>query len=298
METHAEIVRRPSPSPPMSSSPERAWLSRAVYTPPAELAAESIRYLAMLRRHSKAVLVILAGCVRVSFMVTFFCNPTYKSRTLLEVMAMNQEFLNNKAIDPNTAIRTEDTYIETQMKLLTSEMVADRVVSTLEPKVNGYEHPDLGGFAKIRQWLGLSPAKPDAAESVLRGIVKNMKVKPEGQSSLISVTVYGPTPELTADAANTVAKQYIDAIQEARWNTATQTGEFLSRQLGGLRAKLQASEDALQEYARQTGLVYTNSDRQSVAEEKLREIQVDLEKAEADRADKQAQLELGALESA
>jgi succinoglycan biosynthesis transport protein ExoP len=276
METQAEIVRRPSRSPLMSSSPERAWLARAGYTPSAELPAESIRYLAMLRRHRKAVLLILAGCIMASLLISFFSDPTYKSRTLLEVMAVNQRFLNNEEIDPNTSIRTEDSYIETQMKLLTSDKVADRVVSTLAPKVNGYEHRELGGLARIRQWLQLSPASPDAPESVLSAIIKNMKVKPEGQSSLISVTVYGPTPELTADTANTVAKQYIDAIQEARWNTATQTGEFLSRQLDGLRTKLQASEDALQEYARQTGLVYTNSDRQSVAEEKLREIQLDL----------------------
>ena len=61
------------------------------------------------------------------------------------------------------------------------------------------------------------------------------KVKIEGQSSLIDLTVEGPTPQLTADAANTLANQYIGQTQQARWDTAAQTGQFLMVQLEGFR---------------------------------------------------------------
>jgi capsular exopolysaccharide synthesis family protein len=98
---------------------------------------------------------------------------------------------------------------------------------------------------------------------------------------------------LTADAANTLANQYRSQTQQARWDTAAQTGEFLMTQLEGFRKKLLTSEDELQNYARATGLVYaSDANHESVATDKLRQIQMDLAKAEADRTQKQAQLEL------
>ena len=57
--------------------------------------------------------------------------------------------------------------------------------------------------------------------------------------------------------------------------------------------KLRISEEALQTYSKRTGLIYSpDAGRESIAAEKLREVQNELQKAEADRADKQAQLEL------
>jgi polysaccharide biosynthesis transport protein len=206
-------------------------------------------------------------------------------------MPPNQDFLNNKEIDPTASNPTPDTYMETQTKLLTSDTVAERVIKVLLPSASGIEKD--GGIAKLRRWFNLTPPKPDSPESVVHKILGQIKVKPDGQSSLLSITAYGPTPDLTAQSANTLAEQYIVELQEARWNTATRTGTFLSRQLEELKAKLQASEDQLQDYARGVGLVYTSDiSHQSVAEDKLRQIQQDLQKAEAVTADMQSQLEL------
>src|SRR6202041_1766974 len=57
------------------------------------------------------------------------------------------------------------------------------------------------------------------------------------------------------------------------------------------RQKLQDSENALQDYARQTGIVIPNESQESVAADKLRQIQSDLAKAESDEADTKAQVE-------
>ena len=135
--------------------------------------------------------------------------------------------------------------------------------------------------------------KHKSFEEQIWSALGSLKIKAEGQSSLISVTVTAATPRIAADVANAVAAEHIGAVQDARWSTATRTAEFLSAQLDGQRKILQASENELQEYARTKGLLYTSeASNESVAAEKLREIQGDLAKAEADRADKQAQLEL------
>ena len=55
---------------------------------------------------------------------------------------------------------------------------------------------------------------------------------------------------------------------------------------------MQDSENDLQNYARQTGIVIPSESQESVAADKLRQIQTDLAKAEADEADTKAQVEI------
>ncbi len=286
------LIRRPSHTPAIAGPQE--WIPSAYSRDPSAAdSAESFRYGILLRRHRPALLAICAVCLGISLLVTFLMPPAYKSKILLEVMQMNPEFMNGKDIDPNGAPGAADAYMETQTKLLASSTLSDRVVAALAPKVRDSQYEQAGGIAKIRQLLGLQPSPLKSPDSVIREAIGSMKVKAEGQSNLISVSLLGPTAQLAADTANSLGEQYIDASQEARWNSAARTGEFLRKQLDGLRVKLQSSENELQNYAHQTGLIYTSDGtRQSVSEEKLREIQIDVEKAQADLAEKQSQLEL------
>lgn len=251
-----------------------------------------LRYGAVLRRHARGVIAILVACLVLGAVITFLMPPSYKAVTTLEILPVNGDFLNNKDIDPNMSGSNTDSYLETQTKLLTSDTVADRVADSLAPKATEYAHEPTGGMAKIRSWLGLSSASQSATDEI-RDALGHVKVKAVGQSSLISITVAGSTPNIAADTANGLAEQHMAVLQEARWKTATDTSGFLNSQLDAQRRKLQASDEELQSYAKRTGLIYTSdSNRESIAAEKLREIQADVDKAEADRADKQAQLEL------
>ena len=58
-----------------------------------------------------------------------------------------------------------------------------------------------------------------------------------------------------------------------------------------MRIKLEKSEDELQSYAQASGLVFT-SEKDNIAEEKLRQLQEELSKAQADRVDRQSKYEL------
>ena len=117
------------------------------------------------------------------------------------------------------------------------------------------------------------------------------KIKVDGTSDLISLTVLGPEPQLTADTANTLTQQFIEQAQDARGYSAGNTNKFLESQMADARKKLQDSENDLQEYARKTGIVIPNESQESVAADKLRQIQNDLAKAEADEADTKSQVE-------
>jgi succinoglycan biosynthesis transport protein ExoP len=252
----------------------------------------SVNYSALLRRHRNAIIVIICSALLLSVVYTLLAHKVYKSEVILEVTGINQDFMNSKDVDPTSNQVTGDQYIETQTKLLKSPPVVQRTAELMGPKVPGAIAANQGPIGTIRQWIGEpAAASPAEGEGVVLKMLDDAKVKVDGTSDLISLTVLGPEPQLTADTANTLTEQFIEQSQDARGSSAGSTNKFLTAQLTDARKKLQDSENALQDYARQTGIVIPNESQESVAADKLRQIQTDLAKAEADEADTRAQVE-------
>ena len=252
----------------------------------------SVNYAALLRRHRSAIVLIVGGTLLLSVLYTLVAHKVYKSEAILEVMGMNQDFMNSKDVDPTASQITGDEFIETQTKLLKSPPVMRRTAELLGPKVPS-EIAGAGGlFGTVRGWFGGTPDVTAAdREAVVFDILHGAKVKVDGASDLILLTVTGPEPKLTAEAANTLTEQFIEHAQDVRLDSAGNTNKFLTAELTDARKKLQVSEDDLQNYARQTGIVIPSDTQESVAADKLRQIQSDLEKAEADEMGTKAQVE-------
>jgi capsular exopolysaccharide synthesis family protein len=131
----------------------------------------------------------------------------------------------------------------------------------------------------------------DPRQVLLEQAKESLKVKAQGQTRIIEILVDSPDPKLAADFANTLASEFIDMNLEARWQMTQRTGEWLSRQLEEMRIKLERSEDRLQAYARQAGLMFTEK-QGSVEEDRLRQLQEELSKARAERIARQSRFEL------
>src|SRR6202167_3369537 len=252
----------------------------------------SVNYSALLRRHRNAVAAIVGGTLLLSVLYTVVSTKVYKSEVILEVMGINQDFMNSKEVDPTSNQLTGDAYIETQTKLLKSPPVVHRTAQVLGPKVPGAIASGDGLIGTVRGWIGEpTVATPSEGEAVILKMLDDAKVKVDGTSDLISLTVLGPEPQLTADTANTLTQQFIEQAQDAGGSSAGDPNKFLTAPLSDARKKLQDSENALQDYARQTGIVIPNESQESVAADKLRQIQNDLSKAESDEAETRSQVE-------
>jgi capsular exopolysaccharide synthesis family protein len=252
----------------------------------------SVNYSALLRRHRAAIAVIIGGTLLLSVLYTLVAHKVYKSEVILEVTGINADFMDSKQVDPNSSMTTGDQYIETQTKLLKSPPVVQRTAQILGPKVPAAIAGDQGIVGTVRSWVGSpEPATAAEGEAVIFDMLGDAKIKVDGTSDLISLTVLGPDPKLTADTANTLTEQFIEQAQDARGYAAGNTNKFLESQMADARKKLQDSENDLQDYARKTGIVIPNESQESVAADKLREIQNDLAKAESDEAETKSQVE-------
>ena len=135
----------------------------------------------------------------------------------------------------------------------------------------------------------MSPQRDDIHEQLSAYLDGEL---PQAQVGRLQEAICGD-PQLAADFANTLATEYIEQNLEARWKTTQHTGEWLTRQMEDLRIKLEKSEEQLQNYARLSGLQFT-SEKDNAAELKLKQLQEELSKAQADRIAKQSRYELAA----
>ncbi len=282
----------PAPRQPEGGHSGRAW--REMAPPPfaGNRREAPVNYSALLRRHRTALGIIFAGTLVLSLLSTLLGNKVYRSEAILEVTGINQDFMDTKGVDPTASQLSGDAYIETQTKLLTSPPVVERTVQLLGPKVPPAIAARQSISSLLSRWLG-QPAANQAAEgeAVVQGMLADAKVKVDGTSDLITLTVFGPEPQLTADTANMLTAQYIELSQQVRGDSAGNTNRFLLAQLADARQNLRDSESELQDYARQAGIVIPNASQESVAADKLRQIQSDLARAEAEQAETQSQVE-------
>jgi capsular exopolysaccharide synthesis family protein len=80
-----------------------------------------------------------------------------------------------------------------------------------------------------------------------------------------------------------------------RWESTQRTADWLAAHLNEMKTNLEKNEGQLQAYARTSGLLF--SEKGNVADEKLRQLQEEYSKAQADRADKQAKHETATTKS-
>lgn len=281
-----------------------AYGDKAVDGPDSEVGL--FQYWAVIRRNSRAILMASVAGLLLGFSAGFAMKSIYRAATTIEILAMNENFMNMRETNPvDNSTDSDVSEEQTQAQLLSSVTLLKRVGARLDPQPaqafktkQPVPPPAWLHFLNLDpDWLRklhLHPAGSDAASARALLVAKaagTLKVRPIPHTRIIEATVESPDPGLAARFLNTLAEEFIDQNQESRLVTTQHTGDWLNRELNEARDKLRQSEDAIQEYARNSGLVYTN-ETTNVATEKLQQYQQALSNATADRIAKQARFEL------
>ena len=253
----------------------------------------TMRVTALLRRHRIPMLLLLIASAMVTATATWFQTPLFRATTTLEVEGRNPNFLNNKDFEPSGSSRSGEAFMATQTKLIRTETLAERVAKRTNLAHNEAFFRESPAKVFFHKLLNSSESPRAASDSeIIQQLLGRISVKPEGDSDLITITVDTPDPVLSAQLANRLSAEFVSAEQEERWDRAVRVGKWLTEQLGDFRSKLQTSEDDLQRYAQGAGLLFTTDDRNNVADDRLRQIQQELSRTQADRAEKQSQMEM------
>jgi len=252
-----------------------------------------LEYWDILRRRKGTVVLIAFLGLLAALLFTLPQTPLYQARASLEIQSLNKNFLNMHDVSPtaNEGSSSPESDLRTEVKILQSESVLERVIAKLN-LAKRLAPENQTGLSAWRSALGLRESLPPLTrEQALSVVTRNLKVRIENDTRLVEILYDSTDPQLAADVVNTLTSEFIQNNLEVRRQASQQTGEWLAGQMQDVRIKLEKSEDQLQSYANASGLLFT-SEKNNVLEEKLRQLQEELSKAQADRIAKQSKYEL------
>ncbi|MBZ5603668.1 MAG: polysaccharide biosynthesis tyrosine autokinase [Acidobacteriia bacterium] len=220
---------------------------------------------------------------------THWTTPVYRSSTSLEVQGLNEDFLDLRRIDSSAqpANFSAESFVQTQVDILQDDVVLDRVINRLKlPERAGFM-PKPGVIAALAGSLPIPQSQQDDNLRPVDILREHLVVAPAPHSRIVRITYESSDPLLAADVVNGLADEFISYNLEARLNAANQVGQWLGPQLEEMKARLAQSEAELTTSSQAAGLLLS-AGTESVAEERLRNVQRELATAQGDRISKES----------
>jgi succinoglycan biosynthesis transport protein ExoP len=253
----------------------------------------------VIRKRRWTVLTSFCVLFGVVLVGTLKQKPVYRAKALLEIEKENPSLVTPQELFQLDEV--SDTYLETEYKVLSSEDLAERVIGQLgldqveEFRPVKHAWPWSASKGPTVQELAaegtVTERDPAVEETVLARFQDRLDIKPIRRSRAVEISFDSRDPSLAARVVNTLASNYMDKNLEARWDATQKASEWLSQQLLDLKAKLEKSEDDLQRYAAENGLLFLETDKgnsENVVNQSLRELQEELTKAQAARYEKES----------
>ncbi len=246
-------------------------------------------YFRILRKRRHVVLTFFFITLAIVILFTFTASPLYKADTRLLIEKSEQYTITEygfKIHDPE--------FYSTQYKIIKSRPVAMKAYDSL--KDNGLfmkyfkESPGEGGLKAMIKGLlsGGGPedevSDPVAAKRTLivDTILKNILVRPEAGTRLVTVSYFSRNPELASLIVDTLANAYIEALFELRMDSSQRALQWMSGKVDEERKKLDDSESGLQSYMEANDII-TLEDRIAIVPQKLLELSTQLTRSETRR---------------
>ncbi|WP_312485844.1 GumC family protein [Stutzerimonas nitrititolerans] len=187
--------------------------------------------------------------------------PIYKAVTSVIIEVKGTPVV---SFQPANAPTEVSEYLQTQLSLIQSRGVAEKVVRDLEltehPEFDLRQQPgpliNIGGM--LDAIMGEEPeplTEAQIMDHATQVFMDRTTVWVEGKSQLVYLSVAMADKLMAAQAANHLATSYIEAQLEAKVEMSMTAASWMNTRLVDLRQNLKDSEDRLQAYLDAEGLV-------------------------------------------
>lgn len=158
------------------------------------------------------------------------------------------------------------SYMATQVDILNSERVAQRVVQKLRLNENlemrKRWNEETGGKGNFEVWIG----------NIFQ---KKLDVKPSRESNVIQVSYTNPDPRFASVLANTFVQAYIETSIGLRASPAKQYNEFFDARSKELREAVERAQEKLSTFQKTSGLTGAD-ERFDIETQRLNELNTQL----------------------
>ncbi|MBE7181004.1 MAG: hypothetical protein INR71_07320, partial [Terriglobus roseus] len=250
-----------------------------------------MEYLQLLRRHWIAIACCAVGGCILALALSLFVRPLYDTRASVDIEGLNGDFMNMHEVARTDAESAESNEVkqQTQIKLLQSDTLIGNTVHSLLQEGDQPVSYQPGLLDRIAQKLRLPGHADQSFEDVVQDTAQRVKVKPLGMTRLVELSCASTRPDVAARFCNQMIREFESEDIETRAEEAQKTSTWLTRQLADVKAKAQDSQKKLEEAVNGNGLMLSQ-ETSTTGEERLRELQQELVKAQADRMQREADL--------
>jgi capsular exopolysaccharide synthesis family protein len=211
----------------------------------------------ILRRNLWVIVGIVVAAVVLGLVATMLMTPKYIASASVQIDQEADQVLDTQdQVQPTVAYQDADRFLQTQVDVLNSQAMMIRVAQAL----NLFNDPKFFGE------MDVTPPPPDPAvprdqqlrDATLQAISDNLSVSLPRDSRVATISFKSPDPQLAATVANSYASEFIKNDLQRKFNSTAYARNFLSQQLGEAKARLEQSEQDINDYARQFGLIKTD----------------------------------------
>jgi len=230
-------------------------------------AAEGVdlhRVIALFRRRLPLFLAVVMVVMVASIVVTTRATPLFTATTSLTIDTRSQNVVDAEAV--LSGLTPDAGVVDTEIEIMKSRRLAERVVDALELDEDPEFNAALADPGPLQSLIGgvgavFGAAAPDAArdrlstlerqrerDAVVNAVLKRLSVKRSGLTYVMVLGFTSKDPEKAARIANTYAERYLLEQLEAKFDATRQANGWLNTRLADLRAEVQQTEAAVEQY--------------------------------------------------
>ncbi|WP_374420394.1 GumC family protein [Novosphingobium arvoryzae] len=219
--------------------------------------AFDFRYIAAaIRSNLLLIAAIILVSLAISIVSTLLDTPRYTAASTIQINDASDRVIGENDDSTQQAVNAFDVdrFLKTQTDVLKSRGLAQRVAQKLKLQGN----PD---FYKAME---VSPPDGEMSLEMQRNLVltllsSNLKVNLPRDSRIVTIQFESADPNLSATVANAFASEFIQSNLQRKFDSSSYARDFVANQLEEAKQRVETAERNLNEYARSTGLVRTES---------------------------------------
>lgn len=210
--------------------------------------------LVVVRRRRTLVLGVSGAVMLLTLLYLLAVKPTYTGASEILVDPSGQRITENGLISQGAPPDGGAAFAESQLRIVRSESVLDRVVATehlaSDPEFAGERKlPIPAAVRDVAVSLGLIGGGRESNElRALRRLADAVTSKHSGKALVVDVLATSHDPQKSARLANAVAEAYLAKDSDARAEAATQAANALTAHLAELREQVRQADEKVQRY--------------------------------------------------
>ncbi len=216
--------------------------------------AFDFRYIvAAVRANLYLILAIIVAAIAMAVIATMLQTPRYSATTTVQINeTVNRVFKNDDSQTADMGGYDTDRNLKTQTDILKSRGLALRIVQ----KLNLATNPAF--FASQEAQAPASGIPTEATRAQAADMLQsNLAVVLPRDSKIITLKWESIDPRMSALIVNAYAAEFIQSNLQRKFDSSSYARNFVAEQLAETKLKVEESERALNDYARENGLIRT-----------------------------------------